>query len=92
MQESEITYKNLTIRIIPQPITGDNTKVFFRILKGQDNAFILWIKTSGTSSRGLDREEVYKSLSKQGLKIVKKLIDNNEYETGSEYNETIGIQ
>jgi hypothetical protein len=91
MKESELVYKNYIIRIVPQDITGDNTKVFFRVLKNNDTAFIMWVYTSATESRGKNLVDIYKHLVAFGTKLAKKMIDNHDFTKGSVYNEFVGF-
>lgn len=85
MEEKEISYQGYTIRIVPQEKTGDNTKMFFRILKNEENAFVLWIKISGTSSRKMTQQDVYQYLEKTGLKHIYGIIDKENYKIGDTF-------
>lgn len=91
MEETKATYKDFDIRIVPQEKRGDYTEVFFRIFRNDesDKTFILWIRTSGTNSKNLSKDQIFEYLKTEGLKQVKNMIDREEYEKDKEYKISI---
>lgn len=85
MQEKTSTYKEFTIEIHPQGNLGDNTKVFFRVLKDEETEFTLWQTLSGSEYRGRKNSEIIQKIVEDGLSNVRGLLDDARYEKGGEY-------
>lgn len=87
MSETQ-TYKEFIIEITEQGKLGDNTEVFFRVLKGEETLFTHWQVTSGTESdRVRSRDLVVKRLVNDGVKEIKLLLDSEKYVKGGNYRQ-----
>lgn len=83
-------FKDYNIEIHRQPKLGDYEQVFFRITKNDENAFVVWVKISGTESRRLsNKKSIFELLTRKGLKIVYDLIDKESFQANGEYKYTI---
>lgn len=89
MGDKEIIYKDYTIRIVPQETTGDLKEVFLRIFRGteENTAFVIWEKISGTSQRkeGLNVKASFDLLEKEGIKLAKQTIDQENFKENQEF-------
>ncbi len=86
MLEQTSTYKEFSIEIHPQGNLGDNTKVFFRVLKDDKTEFTLWQMLSGSEYRGKKTPEIIQKIIEDGLSNIRGLLDSSRYEKGGEYN------
>ncbi|OGC92768.1 hypothetical protein A2876_00210 [Candidatus Amesbacteria bacterium RIFCSPHIGHO2_01_FULL_48_32b] len=94
MDEKEIEYGGYTIKVVPQERPGDVLVIFFRAFKGDEGhtAFIIWEKISGTSQSkaNLTDPEAYALLEKEGIKLAKETIDNENFKQGQEITSWCG--
>lgn len=82
-----LDYKGYDIVVAPQPNTGDNKKVFFRVTKNGETEFTHWQIVTGTSSRGSNNlTNIYNKLINDGIKQIHSNIDNGKYVKGGESN------
>lgn len=78
----KIKYKEFIIEIHPQPENGDYNCIYFGILENTKKLFGLWCKISGTESRSMSKEDIFKLLEEKGINRVKKIIDNSSFKNG----------